>query len=150
MQSQEDIRNLFQRSGLRCTRQREQVYAALAATRTHPTAEELFHAVRGLDEALSLATVYNALDAFIQAGIARQVPAAGPARYDADMDSHVHLATPEGDVVDVPEDLSRRLLAGIPAEAVAELEARLGVKVSRVMLQVVLQGGEPERAKKES
>lgn len=139
MQSQEDIRILFQQNGLRCTRQREQVYAALAATHTHPTAEDLFQAVRDMDAGLSLATVYNALDAFIGAGIARQVPGTGPARYDADMSPHVHLSTPEGEVVDVPDDLSQRLLDGIPEAAVRELEARLGVKVSRVLLQVVTQ-----------
>lgn len=150
MHTPEDIRSLFQRNGLRCTRQREQVYAALDAAHTHPTAEELFQAVQGGEEGLSLATVYNALEAFIEAGIARQVPSHGPARYDADMTPHVHLSTPAGDVVDVPEDLSERLLGAIPPDAVRELEARLGVKVSRVMLQVVTQAQDSGRVHRDS
>lgn len=137
--SQEEIRSLFQQNGLRCTRQRELVYGALASTHAHPTAEELFQGIRAADDGLSLATVYNALDAFVEAGLARQVPTHGPARYDADTSPHAHLSTPEGHVVDVPADISERLLAAIPPETVRELESRLGVKVSRVLLQVVTQ-----------
>lgn len=150
--SLDDIRSLFQQHGLRCTRQRELVYGALAATHAHPTAEEIFQTIRATDDGLdglSLATVYNALDAFVQVGLARQVPTHGPARYDADTSPHAHLSTPQGDVVDVPEDISERLLGAIPSDVVHELERRLGVKVSRVLLQVVTQPatGEPSPPK---
>ncbi len=139
MPSPDDIRSLFQRHGLRCTRQREQVFAALAATHSHPTAEELLQAARLADAGISLATIYNALDAFIEAGLARHVPAHGPARFDADMSPHAHIAIPGGEVVDLPADLSERLLAGIAPETLREVEARLGVKVARVMVQVITQ-----------
>ena len=134
------VRELFARHGLRCTKQREQVYEALAATKLHPTAEELFHAVRALEPGLSLATVYNCLEAFLQCGLARRLACpsgSGPCRYDADISDHVHLATADGGLVDVPPDLSERLLSYLSPEAVAELEHRMGVRVSGVSIQVV-------------
>ena len=40
--SVEGTRDILERQGLRWTRQREAVYEALASTKSHPTAEELF------------------------------------------------------------------------------------------------------------
>ena len=40
------IRELFSHHGIRCTRQREDIYAALHASRAHPTADELFQDAR--------------------------------------------------------------------------------------------------------
>lgn len=133
------IRTLFDRHNLRCTRQREVLYEALAATKTHPTADELFQSVKAKDESLSLATVYNTLEAFSEVGLVRRIPCAvgsGPCRFDADTTDHVHLATPDGRIQDVPDDLSRDLLAAIPAAAVADLERRMGVTVSGLTVQV--------------
>jgi Fe2+ or Zn2+ uptake regulation protein len=141
------IRELFAQRGLRCTRQRELLYEALAECRTHPTAEELFHAatVRGArgdsGEALSLATVYNTLDAFLACGLARRIACqAGPARFDADMSEHAHICTTDGRLVDLPHDLNSRLLDQIPPSLMAEVERRLGVRVAGVSVQVIASG----------
>ena len=133
-------RDLFARHALRCTRQRETLYAALKATKTHPTAEELFERVRTADQSLSLATVYNTLEAFTNAGLIRRLPSAvhaGPARYDADTHEHVHLTTPDGRVFDVPDDLSERFLDQLSEDLVAELERRTGMRIGRVSVQLV-------------
>lgn len=132
-------RAVFHRHGLRCTKQRTVIYDALAATKLHPTADELHAMVRGRVPGLSLATVYNTLDAFAECGLIRRLPshrASGACRYDADASNHVHAATPDGRVLDVPHDLSNRLMAGVPAALIAELEARLGVRVVAVNLEV--------------
>lgn len=137
------IRELFRDRALRHTRQREVVYAALAATKAHPTADELYQAVQSQavqspDAELSLATVYNTLDALVEAGLARRVPSGnGPCRYDADVTEHAHLITAEGAVRDLPDDLSRRLLESLPAAALAEIAERMGITIDRVNLQVV-------------
>jgi Fe2+ or Zn2+ uptake regulation protein len=139
VQDQNHIRTLFESHGLRCTRQREVLYQALAATKSHPTADELFQAVKAQEEGLSLATVYNTLDAFSEVGLVRRLPCShgsGPCRFDADTTDHVHLATPDGRVQDVPHDLSRQLLAGIPSQAITDLERRMGVKVAGLTVQV--------------
>jgi Fur family peroxide stress response transcriptional regulator len=134
---QSHIRTLFEEHGLRCTRQREVLYQALAATKSHPTADELFNSVK--EDGLSLATIYNTLDAFTEVGLVRRIPSSsgsGPCRFDADTTDHVHLATPDGRVHDVPNDLSRQLLAGIPASSIADLERRMGIKVAGLTVQV--------------
>lgn len=110
---------------------------------THPTAEELFNLAQSggtpdQGEALSLATVYNTLDAFVAGGLARRLPCPnGPARYDADMNDHVHLNLGDGRLVDLPHDLSDRLLGQMPEPIFREIERRMGVRVTGVSVQVV-------------
>lgn len=134
------VRSLFEKAGLRFTRQREVLYESLASTKSHPTADELFQSVRSIESGLSLATVYNTLEAFIEAGLVRRIPCAigaGPCRFDADTTNHVHLATTDGRVQDVPHDLSRQLLSSIPEEVIADLECRLGVRVNGLSVQLL-------------
>ncbi|HEX9428684.1 MAG TPA: Fur family transcriptional regulator [Candidatus Polarisedimenticolia bacterium] len=77
--------------GLRATRQRRAVHAALARHHDHPTAESLHREVRRRMPGLSLATVYKALEALVRAGASgRIVHADGVARYDARTDQHDH------------------------------------------------------------
>lgn len=141
-------RELFTRHGIRWTRQREVLYETLAASKTHPTSEELFDTVtaRGAPEpgeVHSLATVYNTLDTFVASGLARRIAcAAGPARYDADMSEHAHLTTTDGRIHDLPDDLSARLLDQVPPSLLGEIERRLGVRVEGISVQVIA-GGRP-------
>ena len=131
--SLEHVRELFRDHGLRCTRQREMVYMALAATKQHPTAEDLYRTVRDIDPGLSLATVYNTLEALVECRLGRRLSSGGgPCHYDADMDPHVHLTLKDGQLVDVPQDLGERLLAGLSPDLVREIEERMGVKVTAV------------------
>ncbi|MEC9373006.1 MAG: transcriptional repressor, partial [Planctomycetota bacterium] len=69
-------RTLFARHGLRCTRQRLDVYTALAAAKDHPTAEDLYFRVRAEQPGLSLSTVYNTLETFCRHGLCRRLPTA--------------------------------------------------------------------------
>lgn len=146
------VRGIFDRHELRCTRQREQIYSALMNTHTHPTAEELFQmvAAEGDEAGLSLATVYNALEAFTACGLVRRIPCpsgSGACRYDADTSEHVHLTTDDGRVIDVPPDLSERLLARLSPVLMEELQARMGVQIRGVSVQVVAATGEPSGEK---
>ena len=100
-QTKTDIRHTFQRAGLRVTRQREAVYAALICTHSHPTAEDLHKTIRsrGSEPCISLATVYNTLEALSQAGLCRRVPCScGATRFDADLKEHVHIVLADGRV----------------------------------------------------
>ena len=60
-------------AGLRMTRQRQEVYRILMEQRDHPTAQEVFLKAKDSLPNLSLATVYNCLEALVQHGIIRQV-----------------------------------------------------------------------------
>ena len=78
--------------GFRFTPQREQVYAVLLNKRDHPTAEEVFIRSKRAMPDISMATVYNCLDALVKCGLVRQVTLArGAARFCPNMQEHCHF-----------------------------------------------------------
>ena len=79
-------------SGFRFTPQREHVYSVLLDKRDHPTAEAVFiRAKRGMPD-ISMATVYNCLDALVKCGLVRQVSLErGAARFCPNMQQHGHF-----------------------------------------------------------
>lgn len=87
-----DIGERLSGNGMRLTSQRRRVYRVLLEKRDHPTADEVYRrAKRALPE-ISLATVYNCLEALVQCGLARRVdvdPAA--ARFCPNMADHGHF-----------------------------------------------------------
>jgi Fur family peroxide stress response transcriptional regulator len=100
-------------SGLRSTPQREVVYQVVLGKRDHPTAEEVFDRVKSAMPTISLATVYNCLDALVQCGLIKQVNSVRePSRYCPNLHEHAHFhdeATGEIHDVDIPADLIARL-----------------------------------------
>jgi len=70
------VQALFAEHGLRCTQQRVALYQALAMTEAHPTADELHRWVSERLPGVSVATVYNCLEAFCKAGIVQKLPPA--------------------------------------------------------------------------
>ena len=146
--TRERARVMLREHGLRATRQREDVYLALSARKCHMSADEIFEAVGGaarsesLEPSMSLATVYNTLEALASAGLCRKLPSAcGASRYDADVTEHAHLVTSDGQVMDVPMDLSEKLMGSIDPEILREVEKRLGVRVEGLSLE--LRGAAP-------
>ncbi|HEY8961266.1 MAG TPA: transcriptional repressor [Luteolibacter sp.] len=55
------------------TRQRREVYRVLQEQRDHPTANDVFMRVKRALPSISLATVYNCLEALVEHGLVRQV-----------------------------------------------------------------------------
>ncbi|HMN40707.1 MAG TPA: transcriptional repressor [Phycisphaerales bacterium] len=136
------VRDLISSHGLRCTAQREQVYAALLASKVHPTAEELHDLLNqpdavGATGGISLATVYNTLDVLTRHGLARRIaPARSGAsaafRYDADTRNHAHVVLPDGGIRDLPDDLSERVIASLDPELLEEVRRRTGGEITRI------------------
>jgi Fur family transcriptional regulator, peroxide stress response regulator len=82
----------LQSKGFRLTPHREAVHGYLASVDHHPTAEEVYLAVKAEGSRLSLATVYNALEALVEAGLASKLAFGdGSARYDIRTDQHDHI-----------------------------------------------------------
>jgi len=78
--------------GFRFTPQREHVYSVLLKKRDHPTAEEVFIRAKGEMPDISMATVYNCLDALVKCGLARQVTVQrGATRFCPNMQEHCHF-----------------------------------------------------------
>lgn len=90
-------------SGLRSTPQREVVYNVLLKKRDHPTADEVFARVRAELPTISLATVYNCLEALVQYQFVRAVNfERGPTRYCPNLQPHAHFQdVQQGDTHDI-------------------------------------------------
>ena len=79
-------------SGFRFTPQRDHVYSVLLQKRDHPTAEEVFIRAKREMPDISMATVYNCLDALVKCGVARQVTVErGASRFCPNMKEHCHF-----------------------------------------------------------
>jgi Fur family peroxide stress response transcriptional regulator len=108
----EELRQALERAGWRYTRQRAAVFDHLCAADTHPTAEQVFSSVRVQIRNISLATVYKALDALVDAGVATRLrDGTGPARYDGRGEAHYHFRCEKtGEIIDLPLPYDPRLL----------------------------------------
>src|SRR5262245_6725886 len=87
-----NLQERLEQSGLRLTVQREHVYEVLLQKKDHPTAEEVFiRAKKGMPD-ISIATVYNCLDALVSCGLVRQVNQDRSAtRYCSNLRKHHHF-----------------------------------------------------------
>ena len=87
-----DVRQRFREKGLKLTPQRYAIYEMMIHTDSHPTVEDIYHAVQPMFPMLSLNTVYYTLTSLKKAGLIADVPVQeGAARFDANMDRHHHL-----------------------------------------------------------
>jgi Fur family peroxide stress response transcriptional regulator len=106
-------------SGLRNTPQREVVYSVLVGKRDHPTADEVFARVKTEMPTISLATVYNCLEALVQCNLVRQVNfERGPTRYCPNLHPHAHFhdeSTGSTYDIDLPPGLLEQLRAQLPS-----------------------------------
>ncbi|KMK63769.1 iron response transcriptional regulator IrrA [Puniceibacterium sp. IMCC21224] len=96
------------RAGLRSTRQRVTLAALLVGDgqNRHVTAESLFASARDQGTRVSLATVYNTLKAFCDAGLMQEVTVDGSKSYfDTNTHDHPHFYWEEdGRLTDAPLD----------------------------------------------
>ncbi|SOC02377.1 iron response transcriptional regulator IrrA [Rhodobacter maris] len=113
--------------GLRPTRQRMSLASLLVGDghNRHVTAEGLYASALESGEKVSLATVYNTLRAFCEAGIMHEITVdAGRSYFDTRMDDHPHFFWEEDNrISDAPND---------ELELVRVPKAPEGTEVSRV------------------
>jgi Fe2+ or Zn2+ uptake regulation protein len=112
---EELLRAALESKGQRYTAQRSAVYRFLLGTDGHPTADDVFTAVRDEISDISLATVYKALETLVGCGLAAKLTYGdGSARYDARTDPHPHARCLDcGAVLDVPGRLDSAALADL-------------------------------------
>jgi len=85
------LREALESNGQRFTEQRAAVFRFLSSTDKHPTADEVFLAVRSDVPVISLATVYKSLETLVGCGLAMKLTYGdGSARYDGRTDPHHH------------------------------------------------------------
>lgn len=91
-------------AGQRTTPQREMVFSVLLDERNHPTADEVYTRTKSRMPTISMATVYNCLEALVTCGLVKQVNIERePTRYCPNLSPHAHFHCREtGRVYDVP------------------------------------------------
>jgi Fe2+ or Zn2+ uptake regulation protein len=118
--------------GLRMTKQRREVLAVILAEPDHPTANDVFMRAQNRMPTISLATVYNCLEALVSHKIVRQVNLERESsRYCPNLTDHCHFQDEEsGKIHDVV------FKDGVKLEDILELPE--GTKVSH--LEISLKG----------
>lgn len=115
------LREALEESGQRFTEQRAAVFRYLLSTDLHPTADEVYLAVREELPAISLATVYKSLETLVGCGLAVKLTYADhSARYDGRTDPHHHARCVvcervfdlPGEIPDADMDALRREASG--------------------------------------
>ncbi len=77
---------------MKATHQRIVVYNALQQMPIHPSAEEVYTLIHTANPSISLATVYNTLDSFVDAKLITKVSSQeGKGRYDFNTNNHHHI-----------------------------------------------------------
>lgn len=108
----------MERSGQRSTKQREHIFALLLEKRDHPTADEIYARARNTMPTISLATVYNCLDALTESRLIRQVNfEREPTRYCPNLKPHAHFyCSDSGEVIDIEltEPAIEHLMQALP------------------------------------
>jgi len=102
-----EIRGMLRQSGLRPTRQRMALAGLLYAKgNRHVSAEGLHEEAMARNVPVSLATVYNTLHQFTDAGLLREVAVDGSKTYfDTNTADHHHFFVEDDDmVIDIPHD----------------------------------------------
>jgi Fur family ferric uptake transcriptional regulator len=115
---QRDLTRRLRDAGLRVTAPRLAVLAALSETSLHPEAEAVKAAASQRIGSISTQAVYDALDTFVQAGLARRIRSGGSAaRYEARVgDNHHHLVCRTcGHTVDIDCVVGVAPCLGLPA-----------------------------------
>ena len=134
----QQVRGALRAAGCRFTTQRAAVYAYLEQVHHHPTADDVYQAVRQQVPHISLATVYKALEALVESRLANKLSnGAGSARYDCGGDEHYHLRdVATGEVRDLPIDFDPDLLGKLDPRLATQL-AKTGFEVTGYRLEVL-------------
>lgn len=101
------IKSQLETAGLRPTRQRLALAGLLfAETPRHVTAETLHREAVAAGAQVSLATVYNTLWAFSDAGLVRRMVLEGASVvFDTNTEAHHHFLNEDtGEITDIPQD----------------------------------------------
>ena len=133
------VRTALEAAGWRFTRQRWAVYRYLSEVEHgHPTAEEVYKAVRDGLPSISLATVYKALEALVACDLVTKLPSGdGSARYDGRAESHYHLRDlRSGRVEDLPTAYDPDLIAKLDPELGRKLRDQ-GFHITGYRLELV-------------
>jgi len=107
----------YRHLNIKLTPQRIAILNYLSGNKNHPSAEDIYLAVKKQFPTMSFATVYNTLEALKEKGTVRELKIdSHKKRYDPDMSAHYHLICTKCDTVfdvfkdfetNLPDDMAR-------------------------------------------
>ena len=102
----EDFTIRLKEKGLKVTPQRLAVLDALVENNTHPNAESIIKKIRRKHPSISVGTIYNILDVFVEKGIIAKLRTEDNImRYDPLVKEHHHIYVKDkGDIIDYFDD----------------------------------------------
>ncbi len=114
------IERKLRASGFKVTPQRMAIARAVLGSRAHPTADEIFRAVRREFPSISLTTVYHTLDTLKTLGEVTELRLGDSSRFDPNQVAHHHLICLAcGGITDIDREESPM---PIPPAVLAEYE----------------------------
>jgi Fur family transcriptional regulator, peroxide stress response regulator len=129
MSTLQTLTTTLQQAGLRLTPQRMAVCQLLTESAAHPTAALIYATLKPQFPSLSLATIYNTLEALVSLGVVNVLGQVGDdnVHYDAETKPHVNLACVAcHKIVDMPSEHVNHLDSEISAASGYQL---LGARV---------------------
>ncbi|MFP5451898.1 MAG: Fur family transcriptional regulator, partial [Thermoleophilia bacterium] len=129
-----DLIETLQSHDIQPSAQRVAVAEYVLKTTAHPSADQVWTAVKARFPMISRATVYNTLNLFVEKGLLRGlVLAEGRAVFDPNVERHHHFIDEEtGAIHDVPwEALKVQQVEALPGVEVHEYQVVLRGKVKR-------------------
>lgn len=106
----QELKEMLQRHGIQASSPRLAIADFVLSTHNHPTAEEVKEEVEKRTPSVSLATIYNTLNLFVEKGLLTAVkdPASDKLRYDCNTRPHFHFYDEKtGKLVDLDPSVLR-------------------------------------------
>lgn len=125
------VEQLLRDHKVKPTSQRVIITSYLLSTEDHPSADEVYEEIRSnLPVRPSRATVYNTLNALVEAGVIKEVTVDSKrVRYDANLKFHHHFV-----------DLETGAIRDIPDDRVDQVQSKLGKEYDVDSYQVTFYG----------
>ena len=105
--SKDEIFKELKKAGYRITKHRVLIIEFVAGRRDHPSARNIYNNIKGYDQRISLATVYNTLNMLVKISILKEIDFEdSDNRYDTNLTPHLNLVcTSCGTIVDYEYEL---------------------------------------------
>lgn len=121
----EQLVDYLHSQGFKVTPQRLAIIKYLKSQQTHPTAEEIYLAVKGQVPSIGQATVYKTLAMLTEIGFVLELNLGKQSRYDINIDAHVNIVCPTcGQVVDHMSEKVARLWKQVAEEIGGTIEGQ--------------------------
>jgi Fur family iron response transcriptional regulator len=106
----EGVRGILKEAGIQPSASRMAIASYVCGTDAHPTADEVKDQVEKTFPTVSLATVYNTLNLFVEKGLLKEVQDSRQrsVRYDCNTKAHFHFVDEDtGRIIDLDADVLR-------------------------------------------